>query len=289
MGTKGTERRCLLSAVPRTNPAQSSPQTLQGDRRAPGVGLGGGQARAPGGGNCGGRRSLHGGLDTALVREPESTGSAGHQVRVSMGVSPLALGVKSPPAAPGEQHGPRPFHLAQDGGGSGRGEATQSPSCGQAAERSGTCQRPGLGWWLRSTVWVQVGEQGWADTCCPAEAAGSDPEEWGPPKRVHSSSGHPVPTWRCFSPVPGLCGQQMGGALLGPQNSQAERPQEHSAMRVGCRGPVSWGPQHTSGPEDEACTHQLGSPGREGGSPGREGGPPLRGGAPTPERWGIYP
>lgn len=107
MGTKGTERRCLLNAVPRTNPAQSSPQTLQGDRRAPGVGLGAGQARAPGGGNCGGRRSLHGGLDTALVREPESTGSAGHQVRVSMGVSPLALGVKSPPAAP-EQHGPAP-------------------------------------------------------------------------------------------------------------------------------------------------------------------------------------
>ena len=52
-------------------------------------------------------------------------------------------------------------------------------------------------------------------------------------------------------------------------------------MRVGFRGPVSWGPQHTSGPEDEACTHQLGSPGREGGLP-------LRGGASTPERRGIH-
>lgn len=69
--------------------------------------------------------------------------------------------------------------------------------------------------------------------------------------------------------------------MLGPKNSQAQRPQECNAMRVECRGPVPWSPQHTSGPEDEACMRQLGLPGREGGSP-------LGGRAPTPERRGTH-
>lgn len=113
-------------------------------------------------------------------------------------------------------------------------------------------------------------------------------------RRGSIQSGDPVPMWRYFPPIPGLCGQQVGGAIASPRNSQAQRPQECSAVRVGCKGPVPWGPQHTSGPEDEACTHQLGSPGREGGPPLRGGAstpeeaghPPLRGGAPTPEEAG---
>lgn len=64
---------------------------------------------------------------------------------------------------------------------------------------------------------MQVGEQELAGVCCPAEAAGSDPEEWGLQKRVRSvpwgpcyhvkmlSLPHPRPLWaadggHCWAP-----------------------------------------------------------------------------------------
>lgn len=38
-------------------------------------------------------------------------------------------------------------------------------------------------------VWVQV----WAGPCSSVEAAGCDPEEWGPQKRAHSPLWTPFP------------------------------------------------------------------------------------------------
>lgn len=63
---------------------------------------------------------------------------------------------------------------------------------------------------------MQVGEQGWADTCCPAEAAGSDPEEWGPPKRVHSVLRGPCSHVEMLLPRPRPLWAADGGGIAGP-------------------------------------------------------------------------
>lgn len=69
------------------------------------------------------------------------------------------------------------------------------------------------------------------------------------------SLGDAVPMWRCFSPAPGLCGEQMEEALLGPQSSRAEALR--GTVPWGCRGTgplVS--PPHAASPGDGARAHQ---------------------------------
>lgn len=86
----------------------------------------------------------------------------------------------------------------------------------------------GLGLWLRGRVWVQVCVQ----VCVQVWVGPRSPQRL-PAVRLQTgvlrggssqSPGDAVPMWRCFSPAPGLCGEQTEEALLGPQSSRAWRP-----------------------------------------------------------------
>ena len=166
-------------------------------------------------GRGGGRRSLHGGLDTALVREPESTGSAGHQVRVSMGAAGFAPcpGGEKPSCSPRRTARPPPLPPGSGRWGFRAWRSHSVPILWASSRRSGTCQRPGLGWWLRSKVWVQVGEQ----VRAALQRLQADPEEWGPPKRVHSILRGPCSHVEMLLPRPRPLWAADGGHCWAPK------------------------------------------------------------------------